>query len=311
VVGRTEQSTSRVPTSSRLVVLSFIGAVLLGGGNFVAVRFSNRELDPLWGAGARFAIAASVFACVLLVRRIRLPRRGQLPMLGLYGFLAFGVSYGFLYVGMQEVPAGVAAVVMAAGPLLTLLLARAQRLESLHLGALMGAVVALLGSALMFLQPQETAFGWWRLGAVCLAACSVAQSVVIAKRCGPQHPVVMNAVGMGTGAVVLLVASALRGEDWALPRGSSTILAFGYLVAASVTLFVLVLVVIQRWTASSSSYIFVLMPPVALVLGSTLGGEPVTGATVLGGLVVLTGVYIGVLKGPRARHSTTPDARAT
>lgn len=182
-----------------MVVLSFVGAVVLGGANFVAVRFSNRELDPLWGAGARFAIAASIFAGVLFVSHIRLPRRGQLPMLALYGFLAFGVSYGLLYVGMQEVPAGVAAVVMAAGPLLTLLLARAQRLEALQLRALVGALVALVGSGLMFLQPQEAALSWWRLGAVCLAACSVAESVVIAKRCGSQHPVVTNAVGMGVG----------------------------------------------------------------------------------------------------------------
>jgi drug/metabolite transporter (DMT)-like permease len=199
---------------------------------------------------------------------------------------------------------------MAAGPLLTLLLARAHRLEALRLRALVGAVVALLGSAAMFLQPQEAAFGWWRLAAVCLAACSVAESVVVAKRCGPQHPVVMNAVGMGTGAAALLTASVLLGEDWAAPRGSATILAFGYLVAASVILFVLVLVVIHRWTASSTSYIFVLMPPVALLLGSTLGGEPVTGATLLGGLVVLAGVYIGALKGRNVRHSTTPDVHA-
>lgn len=84
-------------------------------------------------------------------------------------------------------------------------------------------------------------------------------------------------------------------------------MAFGYLIAASVTLFVLVLVVIQRWTASSTSYIFVLMPPVALVLGSSLGGEPITGATVLGGLVVLTGVYIDVLKGRNVPPSRTPN----
>ena len=75
----------------------------------------------------------------------------------------------------------------------------------------------------------------------------------------------------------------------------ATVLAFSYLVIASVVLFVLVLVVVQRWTASASSYIFVLMPPVAMVLGAALGGEPITMATVLGGLAVLAGVYIGAL----------------
>jgi drug/metabolite transporter (DMT)-like permease len=79
-------------------------------------------------------------------------------------------------------------------------------------------------------------------------------------------------------------------------------LALVYLVLASLALFVLVLVVVQRWTASASSYIFVLMPPVALALGALLGGEPITIATVLGGLAVAAGVYLGAL----SRRSVTP-----
>ena len=45
----------------RLALAAFAGAVAIGGSNFVAIRFSNRELDPLWGAGLRFALAAVVF----------------------------------------------------------------------------------------------------------------------------------------------------------------------------------------------------------------------------------------------------------
>jgi len=293
---------SRSNLLTRLPLVAFICAVLLGGGNFVAVRFSNRELEPLWGAGTRFALAAVVFAVVLFTTRIPLPKAQHLPMLGLYGFLAFGVSYALLYVGMQEVPAGVAAVVMAVGPLLTLLLASLQHLETLHTRALAGALIAFAGSAAMFAQPQDVDFSWFRLGAVCLAAVSASESVVIAKRCGRQHPVVMNAVGMATGAVALLAGSLLLGETWALPRQSATVLAFVYLVLASVALFVLVLVVVQQWTASASSYIFVLMPPVALVLGAALGGEPITMTTVLGGLAVISGVYVGALRRRPARR---------
>jgi drug/metabolite transporter (DMT)-like permease len=262
----------------------------------VAVRFSNRELDPLWGAGARFALAAAIFAIILLALRLPLPSRRQLPMLGLYGLLAFGLSYGLLYLGMQEVPAGVAAVVMAAGPLLTLFFARAHRMETLHVRAVVGAGVAFLGSALMFLQPRDSDFSWFSLAAVCIAACTAAESVVIAKRCGPQHPVVMNLVAMTAGAVLLLAASALKGENWALPKEPATIAASCYLVVSSVLLFMLVLVVIRRWTASASSYVFVMMPPVALALGWIIGGENITIATVLGGIVVLVGVYTGAIK---------------
>jgi len=36
----------------------FALAVVLGGANFVGVRFSNLELAPFWGAGLRFSLAA-------------------------------------------------------------------------------------------------------------------------------------------------------------------------------------------------------------------------------------------------------------
>ncbi len=37
-----------------LTLAAFAVAVTLGGGNLLAVRVSNRELPPFWGAGLRF-----------------------------------------------------------------------------------------------------------------------------------------------------------------------------------------------------------------------------------------------------------------
>lgn len=294
--------------AERATLAAFAGAVLLGGANFVAVRLSNRELEPLWGAGGRFAVAAAVFGLLVLVLRLRLPSGRVVAGLMVYGLLAFAAAYGLLYWGMQEVPAGVAAVVMAAGPLLTLLLATAHGLERLHVRAVVGGVVAVAGSALMFLEPAGPDFGWVSLLAVFMAATCASESVVVVKRLGAVHPVVMNFVGMGTGSVVLLAVSALTGEHWAIPARQSTALAVGYLVASSVLLFVLVLLVIRRWTASASSYVFVLMPFAAVLLGAVLADEPVTAGTVLGGLVVLVAVYLGAISRPRATVPTRQDA---
>ena len=131
----------------------FAGAVVIGGSNFVAVRFSNRELDPLWGAFLRFALAAAVFAALAAVLRLPFPRRRVLGPAAVYGVLAFGGTYGCLYWALQDVPAGIGAVVMAVGPLLTLLLAVGHGLERLTVRALAGALVALGGTTLIFFSP--------------------------------------------------------------------------------------------------------------------------------------------------------------
>jgi drug/metabolite transporter (DMT)-like permease len=282
--------------ADRAARAAFIGAVLIGGSNFVAIRYSNRELDPLWGAGLRFALAAVVFAVLCTALRVSLPRGRALALTVAYGLLAFGAAYGCLYWAMQDVPAGVASVVLAVGPLLTLLLAVAHGMERLGARPVAGAVVALVGSVLIFFQPGSIDFGILSFALLAVAALCASESVVVSKLVGREHPMAMNFVGMSAGAVVLLVAAALGGERFALPAERDTQLALVYLVAATVGLFLLVLLVVQRWSASVTSYVFVSMPVVAIAMGAAIADEPVTATTIVGGAIVCAGVYIGAAR---------------
>ena len=185
----------------RLVLGAFTGAVAIGGTNFVAIRFSNRELDPLWGAGLRFALAAAVFGVLFSALRLSFPRGRAFVLVAIYGLLAFAGAYGCLYWAMQEVPAGIAAVVLAVGPLLTLLLAVVQGMERLTGRGLIGALVAIAGSVVIFFQPSSIDFGWESFALLVVAALCAAQAVVVSKLAG-QPPVATNFVGMSAGAVV-------------------------------------------------------------------------------------------------------------
>ena len=227
--------------------------------------------------------------------RLTLPRGRALALVVVYGLLSFAGAYGCLYWALQDVPAGIGAVVLAVGPLLTLLLAVAHRQERLHARGLAGALIALAGSVLIFFQPDETSFGVASLAILGLAALCASEAVVVSEDIGVQHPLVTNFVGMTAGAAVLIAVAALAGETLALPHEGETQLALVYLVAATVGLFVLVLVVIQRWTASTTSYIFVSMPLVAVVTGALLADEEITLTTLLGGAVVTAGVYVGAI----------------
>lgn len=279
----------------RLALGAFLGAVVIGGTNFVGVRYSNRELDPFWGAGLRFALAAAVFGLLCAGLRIALPRGRALALVLAYGLLGFAGAYGCLYWALQDVPAGIGAVVMAVGPLLTLLLAVAHRLEHLRGRAVAGALVAFAGSVLIFFQPDKTSFGVASLAVLGLAALLASEAVVVSKSVGPEHPLAMNFVAATAAAAALVPVAALAGENLALPREDETRLALAYLVAATVGLFVLVLVVVQRWTASATAYVFVLMPIVAVLAGALIADEEITFTTLAGGAVVCAGVYLGAL----------------
>ena len=279
----------------RKPLLAFLTAVVLGGINFVGVRVSNEELDPIWGAGLRFGLAAVVFAALCVTLRLALPGGRAFALVVLYGLIGFGLAYGALYWAMQDAPAGLAAVMLAIGPLLVLLLAVAHRLERFSARAAVGAVIALAGTAVMFFDPGDADVGWTSFALLGVAALAASESVVISKLVGRQHPMAMNAVGMTAGALALLAVAVLGGDELVLPRERDTQLAVAYLVAATVGLFLCILYVVQRWTASATAYTFVSMPLVAVLAGAALLDEPITAAVAAGGAIVVAGVYVGAL----------------
>ena len=122
------------------------------------------------------------------------------------------------------------------------------------------------------------------------------------KRFPHSHPVANNAVAMGVGALLLLGGSFIAGEPWAVPELLPTLIGLAYVVLlGTVIVFTLYLFVIDRWTASATSYSFLLMPLVSVVAAGIILGEPLTPALVVGGALVLVGVYLGAFAPSLAR----------
>lgn len=291
--------------ADRSTALSFGLLVLIGGSNFVLVRFSNRELDPFWGAALRWGIASLISFAIVAIRRAPLPRGRALVGVVLYGLLYFGAFFAFAYWGLQRAPAAVAALLFAPVPLLTILLAAAHRLEALRWRGLAGALIAAGAIGLMVLIDASTlTVPATAFLALLAAALCAAEGGIVVKLFPRPDPFAANAIGMAAGTTVLVVLSSLSGERWALPTHASTIGAVAALVVfGGVLLFFLVLVVLRRWPASAVSYAFVLFPFVAVLLAAALEGTPITLGVVVGAALVAVGVYVGALAPERPPNS--------
>jgi drug/metabolite transporter (DMT)-like permease len=281
--------------------------VLIGGSNFVAVRFSNAELPPYWGAAIRFLPASALFFAAMALWRIPIPRGASLRGAAVYGSLNFGAGYAFGYYGLVDTPAGTAAVLLATVPLFTLALVALHGQEQFRLRGLVGALIAFAGIALVFREQLSANVPLVSLLAMLGNAIVAAESGVVAKGMPRMHPVATNAVGMLVGGVLLLALSVVVGEVRALPRAPETWAALVYLcIVGSIGLFGLFLAMLRRWTASASSYALVVMPLVAIALGALVRGETITPVFLLGGALVAVGVYVGALSGSARRGS--PDS---
>jgi drug/metabolite transporter (DMT)-like permease len=122
----------------------------------------------------------------------------------------------------------------------------------------------------------------------------------VVKRFPPGDPVAANAIGMLLGAGILAVIAIVAGEPVVVPTRPETWISMAYLIGpGSVAVFVLVLHVLARWTASATSYAFLFFPLVAIMLGAALLNEPVQPSFLVGGATVLVGGYIGAVYRPR------------
>jgi drug/metabolite transporter (DMT)-like permease len=65
------------------------------------------------------------------------------------------------------------------------------------------------------------------------------------------------------------------------------------------------LLVVRKWTASATSYAFVLFPVSTMLLGAWIADEPITGQGVAGAILVMSGVWFGALS-PGARRAPLP-----
>lgn len=290
---------------------AFIGVVLLGGLNAIAVRQTVQEMAPFWGAGLRFVAAGLCMAAIVVLFRRPFPRGRSLVGAMLYGAVGFAASYGFIYPGFRETPAGTGMVLISLTPLLTFGLAIAHRQERFHVQGLLGALIALAGVAIVFAAQLDANVPLTSLVLILLGTLCIAETSVIAKSIPRSDPFGTNAVGMLTGAAILLGLSLLTGESLVLPQQPATWAAVGYLVAlGSVAMFALYLYALARWTASAVSYATLLLPFVTISAAAVLTGEQVTTAVLVGGAVILAGVYVGAflkIRPGRSSASALPE----
>lgn len=285
--------------TERFALLTFITYSVLAGGNAVGVRFSNFELGPFWGATVRFTLAAALMLVVMFGTGRRVPTGRALKGAAIYGLLAFGGAFAFAFYALVELEAGFGQIVLSIVPLVTLLLATTQKLESVTWPALVGAGLALVGVTIMSGLTLEGPLPILSLLAALGSAVCFAQAALTVKRFPAVHPVVLNAVGMTVGAVFLAILTVVAGDELRIPGLPETWWAIAYMVViGSGVVFTLWAVVLKYWDASRANYGFVVVPIVTVLVSAWLLDEQLTVGLIGGGALVLAGVYFGALRQP-------------
>lgn len=275
---------------------------LVWSSTYLALRYVVASLPPMLTGALRFALAGVTLFAVQRLRGEPGPARRDWPAAAASGALLFTAANGMLCVAETRVPSSVAAVAFATTPLFVVALG-ALRGERPRAGEVMGVALGLAGVLVLGLGEFVSAAGPRGL-LLLLSPMAWAWGTVVARRARPASSVTFAAQQMVCGAATNLALGVALGEQVPARVPAAAAWGFAYLVlfGSAVAFPAFAYLVRNARPAVATSYAYV-NPVLAVILGAAMGGERLTGST----LLALALVFVAVLA-VRPTRSDRPAA---
>ncbi len=295
-----------------LVMLGALAAIW--GASFMLIEIALRELEPatlvffrlLLAVVALLPVAAFVPGTIAAVR-------ANWRALALMGAVNSALPFWFLTWGQTRIDSGLAAIVQASAPLLTVtlgwLFTRSERVRGLRL---VGVLVGFVGVGLI-VGGQRGGAVTGTLAVVVAALLYAAAGLYGARRLAHVAPLAI-ALGALVSATALTAPLGLA----QLPSETPGLETIGSLVAlgvgGSAVAYLLYFAIMVGAGASHAILVTYLVPALALLYGALLLDEEVTLVAVAGLALILAGVALGtgsVRREPRGAARVESEASLT
>ncbi|MDX1363912.1 EamA family transporter [Arenibacter latericius] len=281
-----------------MIIMAFFAIYVIWGSTFLFNKIAVQELPPFMLASIRFSVAGILI--FILCKFLRIPltiTKQQLKNCIIAGFLFLSVGNGFVVWALQYVDSGLAALEIAAQPLVILILMRVLEGKKIQPMSFVGVAIGILGIFLLVSQNQIIGDENTLLGMAIIFMCMLSwafASLFVAKADLPSNYFVNTGFQMFTAGIILLIGSLVIGEEWSLPTQWDSavqysllfLILFGSILAFTAFNYLLKLVSPEK--VATSTYV---NPVIALILGWLYLDEQITTQSVIAAMILLTGVY--------------------
>lgn len=272
---------------------------VIWGVNYSVVKAGLSAMEPFAFNGVRVLLAALVLAALSFVMRAdRWPSARDAWHLGWLGVLGNGLYQLLFILGLSRTRAGVAALIVAAGPAYIAMISRMLGREQLPARGWAGIAMQLAGVACVVGSTHgQDANPSAMTGAAFIAAASLTwamYSVLLQPYTARSHPIHLAAITLATGAAFLVIVAlpALgRLDVQAVPLkawGAVVYAGVGALVIAYLLFYRGIRVLGPTRTAMYGN----LQPLIALAVAWLVLNERPTGWQLLGALFIMGGLLL-------------------
>jgi len=287
------------------VLAAFAGIYIIWGTTYLAIAFAVHAMPPFISGVARFGLAGALMYVWLRARNPRPFAGANITMMALAGVLLSGMGNGFVLFAQQGgIPSGIAALFVAAVPVIVLILDWAffsKRAPTKQ--ALFGIAVAVAGVVTIVMHTRTLSGGAQPLYVVAMFVATTGWSIgtLVQKRSATPATVLSFTCGqMLFGAAFQLLMSLVTGEwsrfdpaaiSWQGAVAILYLVVFGSIIGLNCYLWLL-----TRVPAPKVATYALVNPVVALFLGAAVLGETVTPLAIVAALLVLLGVALTVFQ---------------
>jgi drug/metabolite transporter (DMT)-like permease len=278
---------------------------LIWGTSFLWIKIAVTEVSPYVLVGFRTLFGALGLLVIMWSQKTFPKTWGEIrPWLGVFAVVGLiNVALPFVLISWSEqyIPSGIASILNSTVPLFTMLLAPlVLRDDRMTLPKTTGLVIGFVGVLILFSPElaQGINQGLVGQGVMLLATLSYAAgSIYVRLKARGLAPQLQALLQLGTATVMVWLFTGLAERPVVLPRLPLTWLALVWLgLLGSCVAYILFFALMNSIGPTRTTMVTYIPPLVGVLLGAIFLGEHLNWQSILGGVLILSGIAVVNMK---------------
>ena len=267
--------------------------VLFWASAFAGIRVGLQGYDPFSLALLRFLICSLVLGMYAIIKRVKLPKRRDIPHIMITGLFGISIYHVSLNYGEITVPAGTAGLLINAAPIFTALLATLFLGEELKFWNWVGILISFSGVVIITLAQSSSLGLSPGVFLILLAAFSQSFYLILQKPLLTRYTAfefTLYAVWSGT-FFLLIFSPNLFYDIYSAPLSTTLAVIYLGVFPSAIGYFMIAYALSKLSTSIMASYLY-LIPIVSILIAWVWLKEILTLLSLVGGTVILFGLLL-------------------